>query len=342
MAEHAESYGIVVKHAEDEISVVNMAIGAGHMGVRSMCATSGGGFALMNEGYGLAAITETPVLIVLVQRPGPATGLPTWTGQGDLQYALHAAQGEFPRFVLAPGDVSEAFYMTAEALNVAEEYQSPVLLLSDKQLAESHETVPPFDQSKIEIRRGKCVTQRQLNAQKDFKRYDVSVEDGVSPRSFPGMKAGIFIANSDEHDEKGFTEESSENAIAMFQKRQRKFEDFKSKMSQPKLVGDKNADVTFVFWGSVKGAVQEAMKKLKEYKTTTNHLQITWLSPFPSETVLKILNASKRVLLVENNMDGQLGQLIREQTGFEIKEKILKYDGRPFFPEEIIEYINKE
>jgi len=342
IAEHAEQYSIVVKHAEDEISVINMAIGAGHMGVRSMCATSGGGFALMNEGYGLAAITETPVLLVLVQRPGPATGLPTWTGQGDLQYALHAAQGEFPRFVLAPGDVTEAFEMTAEAMNVAEEYQSPVILLSDKQLAESHSTVAPFDSSTIEIRRGKRITQKQLNAMREYKRFDVSTKDGVSPRSFPGMKNGMYIANSDEHDEQGFSEESSKNAIAMFQKRQRKFEDFQSKMPQPELHGEKNADVTFVFWGSVKGAVREAMKKLREYNLTSNFLQITWMSPFPTQAVSKLLKSCKRVVLIENNREGQLGNLIRQQTGFAIDEQILKYDGRPFFPEEIVDYINKE
>jgi len=341
LAEHAEQYGIVVKHAEDEISVVNMAIGAGHVGARTMCATSGGGFALMNEGYSLAAQTETPVVIVLVQRPGPATGLPTWTGQGDLKFALSAGHGEFPRFVVAPGDVTEAFELTAEALSVAEEYQSPVILVSDKQLAESHQTVTPFDSSKVDIRRGKRITQKELDAMKKFKRYDVSVEDGVSPRSFPGMKGGMYVANSDEHDEIGFSEESSENAIAMMNKRQRKLEAYKAKMPQPELQGEKNADVTFVFWGSVKGAVKEAMKKLKEYEVSTNYLQITWLSPFPAETVQKLLEGAKRPILVENNMTGQLGKLIREETGFELKEKILKYDGRPFFPEEIVEYINK-
>ena len=342
MADHAEQYGMVVKHAEDEISVINMAIGAGHMGTRSMCATSGGGFALMNEGYGLAAITETPVVIVLVQRPGPATGLPTWTGQGDLQYALHAAQGEFPRFVVAPGDVIEAFEMTAEALNIAEEYQTPVILISDKQLAESHQTVAPFDSSHFEIRRGKQVTQKELDAGTVFFRYESTVKDGVSPRSFPGMKNGIYVANSDEHDGKGFSEESSENAIAMFKKRQRKFDTFKSQMPQPQLIGDKNADVTFVFWGSVKGAVVESIKRLKEYNVTTNYLQIAWVSPFPDETVTKVLKDAKRPVLVENNMEGQLGNLIREKTGFDIKDKILKFDGRPFFSEEIAAYIIKK
>lgn len=340
LAEHGPAYNMVVKHAEDEISVVNMAIGAGHMGVRAMCATSGGGFALMNEGYGLAAITETPVVLVLVQRPGPATGLPTWTGQGDLKYALNAAQGEFPRFVLAPGDVTEAFEMTTEALNVAEEYQTPVVLLSDKHLAESHQTVRPFDQIDIEIKRGKIATKKDLGEDVNFKRYNLSVADGISPRSLPGMEHGVFVANSDEHDEVGYSEEDAVPAKAMIDKRQRKIETFKKVMPQPDLYGDKNADITFVFWGSVKGAVKEAMKKLREVGVKTNYLQITWIAPFPVARVTKILESVKRPVLVENNMNGQLADVIREQTGLTLKEKILKYDGRPFFPEEIVEYIN--
>lgn len=340
LAAHGPKYDMVVKHAEDEISVINMAIGAGHMGVRSMCATSGGGFALMNEGYGLAAITETPVVIVLVQRPGPATGLSTWTGQGDLKYALNAAQGEFPRFVVAPGDVTEAFHLTAEALNIAEEYQTPVILLSDKQLAESHQTVPTFDSSKIEIRRGKIATKPQLGDNVNFKRYDLTVDDGISPRSFPGMEHGVYVANSDEHDEVGYSEEDAAKAKAMIDKRARKIETFKKFMPQPNLYGDKDAEVTFVFWGSPKGAVKEAMKELRNRGVKSNYLQITWFSPFPTERVREILERVQRPILVENNMQGQLADVIREQTGFTITEKILKYDGRPFFPEEIVEYLN--
>lgn len=341
LADHALATGMVVKHAEDEISAVNMAIGAGHMGVRSMTGTAGGGFALMVEAYGMAAETETPLVIVLAQRPGPSTGLPTWTGQGDLQFALSSSQGEFPRFVAAFSDVDDCFYLTAEALSIAEEYQTPVILLTDKQLAESHQTTPKFDQSKITIRRGKRVTQKELDSVENFLRYDTDSKDGVSPRSFPGMKNGIYVANSDEHDGKGFTIEDSGPVIAMMDKRMRKIQAFEKQMPQPVLEGDNDADVTFIFWGSVKGAVKEAVKMLEAKKISSNLCCITWLSPFPSETVSRILKNAKRPVLVENNMTGQLGQLIRQQTGIELKEQILKYDGRPFFPEEIVESIMK-
>ena len=340
LAEAGPAYGMVVKHAEDEIAVINMALGAAHMGVRTMCGTSGGGFALMNEGYSLAAQTETPTVIVLAMRPGPATGLPTWTGQADMQYALHAGHGEFPRFVLAPGDVEECFSMTVEAMNVAERYQTPVLLLTDKQLAECHQTVPPFLTSGLSIDRGKRVTQEELDKQKNFLRYDASVSDGVSPRSFPGMAGGIYVANSDEHDGRGYTTEDSGPVLAMMQKRARKEKTFVEAMPQPQLVGQKNADITFVFWGSVKGAVKEAIKRLAAKGVQANYLQITWLSPFPAASVQSILDHVKRPVIVENSMTGQLAALIREKTGIEITENILKYDGRPFFPEDIIDHIH--
>jgi 2-oxoglutarate ferredoxin oxidoreductase subunit alpha len=244
--------------------------------------------------------------------------------------------------VLAVSDVEECFYLTAEALKIAEEYQTPVILLTDKHLAESHQTTPMFDQSKIEIRRGKIIDPKKLHGQVDFKRYDTSARDGISPRSLPGMKGGIYLANSDEHDEYGYTLEESEGVVAMFDKRQRKLEAFRKAMPQPALQGSRDAEITFVTWGSTKGAVKEAIRILETKKISANFLNITWMSPFPKDTVLSILKKAKRPILVEANLQGQLGDVIAEQTGFFFKEKILKYDGRPFFPEEIVEGIKNK
>lgn len=340
MASLAHEYGFVVKHAEDEISVANMAIGAGHVGVRSMCATAGGGFSLMVEAYGMAAATETPLVMVEAIRPGPSTGLPTWTGQGDLKFMLSMGQGEFPRLVAAAGDVEECFWLTLEAFNIAEKYQTPVVLITDKYLAESHATVRAFDLQKATRDRGKVLTEAQLASLKDYRRYDTKVADGVSPRSLPGMNGGVFLANSDEHDEYGFSMEDAEPVKAMMDKRMRKFEAARKGIAEPKLEGPAKADLTIVSWGSTKGPIKEAMLALDEKGVKVNFLQVRWMSPFPVKTVTGVIAKAKRVLLVENNQTGQFGQLIREQTGLDIKEKLLKYDGRPFYPEEIVERVS--
>ncbi len=330
LAAWQERHGIVVKHAEDEISVINMGIGAGYAGVRSMVATSGGGFALMNEGVSLAAMTESPVVIVEVMRGGPATGLPTWTEQSDLRFIMGAGHGDFPRFVLAPGDVEEAFWMTAEAFNIAEQYQSPVIIVSDKYLAESHRTAEPFDLSKVRIERGKLLRQ----APKNYLRYADS-PDGISPRTIPGVPGGFFLANSDEHDDWGYSNEEISIRDRMMQKRMRKEATYAKTMPQPVLVGATDADVTIVGWGSTKGPILDAMDWLAKDGYKVNFLQITHISPFPEETVKRLLTGAKRTLMVENNYTAQMAGLIREKTGIEIKERLLKYDGRPFYPEEI-------
>ncbi|MFC1687944.1 2-oxoacid:acceptor oxidoreductase subunit alpha [Patescibacteria group bacterium] len=340
MAEYGDRFGIAVKQAEDEISVINMAIGAGYAGVRTMLATSGGGFALMNEGIGLAGLTETPVVIVNAQRPGPATGLPTWSGQGDLRFAIHAAQGEFPRFVLTPGDVEECFFMAGEALNLAEKYQTPVIILLDKYLSESHKSVLPFDISKVKIERGKILHEKDLEKMKEFHRYEVT-ETGVSPRSLPGMKGGIFIANSDEHDSRGFTDESSENATEQMEKRLRKLHEAEKHLPKPKLTGTPHAEVTLIGWGSTKGIIKEATKLLEGVGITANQLHLNYVNPFPSRTVSTIIKEAKNAIVIENNATGQLFGLIRERTGMEANAKILKYDGRPFFPAEIRESVEE-
>ncbi len=335
LAAKQQEAGMIVRHAEDEIAAINLAIGAGFAGVRAMTGSAGGGFALMVEALGLAAITETPLVIVEAQRPGPATGLPTWTDQADLRFVLHSAQGEFPRVLLAPGDVEESFYLTHEAFNLAERYQLPVFVMIDKLLAESHFTAVPFDTSELEIDRGKMVSNAELaNLDRRFKRYEITA-DGVSPRSIPGQDKGIYMANSDEHDGFGYSAEDAKVRIEQMDKRFRKLEKLRGDVPAAKLHGPKHAELTIVGWGSTKGAILEALKHLKHEGVKANFLQIVTVWPFPVNATTDVLGKASQTLLVEGNMTAQLGGLIREQTGIELPNKLLKYDGRPIYPEEV-------
>ncbi|MBT4209409.1 MAG: 2-oxoacid:acceptor oxidoreductase subunit alpha [Candidatus Komeilibacteria bacterium] len=341
LAKIASKTGLVVKHAEDEISVANMALGASHMGARSMVATSGGGFALMTETLGLMGLTETPMVLINVQRGGPATGLPTWTEQADLQFMLHAAQGDFPRIVMAPGDAGEAFEMGHQALNWADMYQAPVLILSDKLIGEGNTTVPRFNTKNVKINRGKILTQAQLSKIKEYGRYKVT-PDGISPRALPGMKGGLFIANSDEHDAYGFSNEDSQNRIDQVDKRYRKLDQFRKIMPKPLIYGNPKAKKTVVFWGSNKGVVLDSYVALPDkIKSKIRIMQYQYLWPFDADFTKKILDSSKDILLIENNPNGQLANLIAQETGIMIENKLLKYDGRPFFREEIISALKK-
>lgn len=340
LAGEAVKEGVIVKHAEDEISVINMALGAAHVGARAMCGTSGGGFALMGEAVGLASISETPIVMVNVQRPGPATGMPTWTDQGDLRFVLHSAQGEGERIVLAPGDLNECFEQGAESLNLAEKYQLPVIILSDKFLGEGTGTVKVFEDSKVKIERGKLLEENKVP--KNYKRYKLSA-DGISPRALPGMKNAFFLADSYEHTEEGYSSETAEDRVAQIKKRQQKLISAAAELNGANLYGSVKAKNTIVCWGSVKGPVLDALDLLpQKNKNNINvlHLNVIW--PFPKkqvEAALKnkpgLLGKQKKIVLVENNITGQLGQLIRQETGIEIKDRILKFDGRPFFPEEL-------
>jgi len=334
IAAQERNFSIVVKHPEDEIAAINMAIGAGFAGVRAMTATSGGGFSLMSEALGLAAMTETPVVIVVCQRPGPSTGLATRTEQGDLRLVLNASQGDFPRFVIAPGDVEECFYKTIEAFNLAERYQCPVIIILDKYLSESHKTAEKFDVSGVKIDRGLLLNDKEIEKIQKFKRYQFT-ETGISPRSIPSQRRGIFTATGNEHDETGYVSEEINIRIRMMDKRFRKFEQAEREIPEPKLFGSKDAEVTIIAWGSTKGPIKEAMKILNHDGIKANFLQIIYVSPFPKNTVSKIIETSKRTVIVENNKTAQLASLIREKTGKEIEHKILKYDGRQFFPTEI-------
>ena len=340
MAAQERNFSLVVKHPEDEIAAINMAIGAGFAGARAMTATSGGGFSLMSEALGLAAMTETPIVVVVCQRPGPSTGLATRTEQGDLRFVLHASQGDFPRFVIAPGDVEECFYKTIEAFNLAERYQCPVILILDKYLSESHKTAEEFDVSEVEIDRGLMLSDRDLEKIEEFKRYEFT-ETGISPRTIPSQRGGIFRATGSEHDETGYLSDDKTVRTKMMDKRFRKFEQAEREIPEPKLFGPKDAEVTIIAWGSTKGPIKEAMKLLDRDGIKANFLQIMYISPFPTNTVSKIIETSKRTVIVENNKTAQLASLIREKTGKEVEHKILKYDGRQFFPTEIYQRVKE-
>jgi len=340
LASKEREYNIVVKQSEDEIAAVNMVIGAMFAGVRAMAATSGGGFSLMVEALGLAGISETPLVIINCQRPGPSTGMPTRTEQSDLRFVLHASQGEFPRVVIAPGDVEECFYEIQNAFNIAEKFQVQVIILADAFLCNSMSSVERFNTDSIEIERGLLISEKELENVEDYKRFEFT-ETGVSPRTIPSQKNGIFIATGNEHNVYGHISENKENRTNMVNKRAKKMESIKKEIKYLSLIGDEDADVTIFGWGSTKGPILEAMKLLKEDGISANYQQILYINPFPKESVESILNKSKKTVIIENNQTAQLESIIKEQTGISIPNKILKYDGRPFSPEMVYEKIKE-
>ncbi len=325
-------YKMVVIQVESEIAAINMVAGASYAGVRTMTATSGGGFCLMNEGLGMIGMTETSPVIVLVQRPGPSTGLPTYTAQGDLRFAIRASQGEFPRVVIAPGNVEECFCKTVEAFNLAEKFQIPALIISDKYLAESNGTSEPFDQNRIGIDRGQIITEDEYAGKEEYKRHKFT-EDGISLRAMPGTKGAIVRTNADEHNESGYTTEDPVLSTKMADKRFKKLDALTKELEKyetVKLYGSKEADATIIGWGSTKGPIREAMKLLGKEGVKVNYLQIVYMTPFPASKVQGILKSAKKTIIVENNKTSQLSSLIREHLLTTVDHKILKYDGRPF------------
>jgi 2-oxoglutarate ferredoxin oxidoreductase subunit alpha len=342
MAAHAVSCGVVVKQAEDELAVINMGIGAAHAGARAMVGTSGGGFSLMVEAFGLAGMTETPIVIVESQRAGPSTGLPTKTEQGDLNMFLGASQGDFPRIVLAPTSVEDAYYATIEAFNLAERFQCPVIVASDLLLSEHIETVDELNPTVL-IDRGELVT--SVPSGEQYLRFKVT-ESGISPRAVPGTPGAIYVAASDEHEESGVVVSDVLSGIPIYvkererqmEKRMRKLEIAKREVSAPKLVGEPNADLTLVCWGSTFGVVLEASEMLNQRGVKTNILPLRNMWPFRTEAIVPILENAKKLLAIECNYTGQMTRLIRAETGIEIKDKFLKYDGEPIYPLEIVNH----
>ncbi len=340
MAANGRAYNIVVKQPEDEISVINTAAGASFAGARSMVATSGGGFSLMVEALGMIGGAEVPMVILEGQRPGPSTGMPTWTEQGDLKFVLSASQGEFPRVVIAPGDPAECFYTTMDAFNIADKYQLPVILVSDKYLAESARTMVPFDEKGIGIERGAIATEDVLAATKDYRRYRPT-DSGVSLRSLPGQRGGEHVATGEEHDEYGNLEEDAENRKRQMEKRMRKLEYVARELPEPKVYGAGDSDITIVGWGSTKGPILEAMRYLEADGIRARFLHLVYLFPFPGAKVAQVLDSSRASFMVENNKTAQMAGVIREYTGRKVQHNILKYDGRSFYPHEIYDAVRR-
>jgi 2-oxoglutarate/2-oxoacid ferredoxin oxidoreductase subunit alpha len=330
--------GGTVIQTEDEIAACTMAIGANYGGVRAFTASAGPGLSLMMEAIGLSGITETPLVIVDTQRGGPSTGLPTKQEQSDLMAMIFGTHGEIPKIVMAPSTVEEAFYDTVEAFNLAEEYQCPVILLSDLQLSLGKQTVEPLQYDKIEIRRGKLLLNEELPEPENkeyFKRYEVT-EDGISPRVVPGMKNGIHHVTGVEHNEQGKPSELSINRKEQMDKRLRKLNQIQFKTPVHKNIKHDEADLLLVGFNSTRGAIEEAMERLENDGIKVNHAHIRLIHPFPTDEVLPLVQSAKKVVVVEHNATGQLASIMKLNVGHAEKIcNVLKYDGNPFLPQEV-------
>ncbi len=340
LAGKADDFDMVVEQAEDEIAAINLAIGASYGGIRSLTATSGGGFSLMVEAFGLAGVSETPLVLVEAQRPGPATGLPTRTEQADLLFVLHASQGEFPRVLLAPGTAREAFYDTVRAFDLAEKYQVPVVILTDQFLADSYFTESRFDTSDIRINRH-LLSQSEARKLKDYKRYQIT-KSGVSPRAIPSEFEFEITADSHEHDEYGHITEDAQVRKQMVDKRARKMRGLARELGPPRKIGNQKSEFLLVGWGSNYGPMAEAIEILNQEGVSVAGIHLSDLWPFPSQQMSKILSDGKKWVVVENNATGQLARLIQMEIQKKPDGNILKYDGRPFIPGEIVEGFRRE
>ena len=343
----AGKMGVIVEQCEDEISVLNMALGASYAGAPSMVATSGGGFALMSEAVSLAGISETPVVIVIAQRPGPATGLPTRTEQGDLELVLYSGHGEFPRAIFTPGTVEECFLVTRKAFEVAAMTHGPVFILTDQYLADSYTNVKPFPVEELEPVPWVRVPD---TADDEFLSYRFT-EDGVSPRLIPGLTTGsgspyethqLVIADCHEHTEDGHISEDPSVRKTMVEKRLSKTSLMRDHVCKPVADEDFHGEMLLVSWGSTTGAVKEAVRELREKGVAVGALHLPQVWPLPDKELLEHLQGSERVVCVEQNATGQLARLIRKETGFTIEEKVLRYDGRPMTAEYILRELNGE
>jgi len=341
MAQHGNDWGIVMKQAESEIAAINMVVGAATAGVRSMTATSGGGFDLMTEGISLAAMTESPVVIYLGQRPGPATGLPTRSEQGDLYLALYAGHGEFSRIVMSPHTMPEFYACAIRAFNLAEKYQCPVIVLSDHQIAGTFQTAErtDFNLESVPIERGKLLSTAEVDAMSGYKRYALT-EDGVSPRAIPGSsKNAVFLTTGDEHDEQGHISEDARLAALMAEKRLAKASRAVAELRPPFQFGPEQADITFVCWGATYGAVVEAARELTAQGTKANVICFVDLWPFPARQAHEALDSAGKLVSVEANASGQFTHLLKAETGITVQQQILRYDGRGLTPDYILAHL---
>ena len=352
MADHARKANIMVRQVEDEIGVINMTIGAAHAGVRAMCATSGGGFALMSEGLGLSAMAEIPIVVIDCQRAGPSTGVPTKTEQGDLWQMLGAAFGDYPRVIAAPLDIGDCFTMIPEIFNISDRFQCPGIVLCDLLLSEGRLSVEPdLLNFNPEIDRGEIIATANGNGNSvgnghgPYKRYLIT-ESGVSPRALPGLPGYIHTVASDEHDEDGvLISDEYTNTVkrrAMMEKRMRKNAGIEASVPLPTLQGPADADVTLIGWGSTQGVIEEAREMLAEEGITSNQLQIRWLVPLHGDAIVELLKGARHTIIVENNYSGQFARYLRSETSFVANGHIRKYDGEPFMPHHILEAVKEQ
>ena len=345
MANNARDLGIMVRQVEDEIGVINMVIGAAHAGCRAMCATSGGGFALMTEAVGSAGMMEIPMVAINVQRAGPSTGVPTKTEQGDLWQMLGASQGDFPKIIVAVTGILDSFTTIPELFNLVDKFQCPGLVITDLSVSEGYATVDPDDINwEQPIDRGELITEPN-NTEEKYLRYKLT-ESGISPRAVPGTRGHLHVVATDEHDEDGglisdeFT--NPHKRRAMVEKRQRKMEAVISLIDPPELEGPEDAEVTLIGWGTTKGVIQEAASFLTQEGIPTNQLAIKWIVPLHAEEITQALSTSKRTIIVENNYTGQFARYLRSETGFDADGHIRKYDGEPFMPHHIVDGVKEQ
>ncbi len=332
LSQHAHDFDIISEQAEDEIAAINMAIGAWYTGGRGMVTTSGGGLALMGEGISLAGIVESPMVIHLAQRPGPATGLPTRTEQGDLRLALYAGHGEFPRIILAPGHIEEAYEVTQKAFYLADKYQVPVFILTDQYTMDTYYNIKEFN-----VPQEKKIDRFIIKTDADYQRYNLDTDNGISPRGIPNNGEGLVRADSDEHDENGLITEDMEIRVKMVEKRNSKLNNFKNEGFAPLLSGPKDYRVLCVGWGSTYHVIREALDRLNLSDVASLHFKQVY--PVPEESI-KFLKKAKQIISIENNYNGQFAQLLETSTGISIDTKILKYNGISFYSDELAEKIN--
>ncbi|MGB6867015.1 MAG: 2-oxoacid:acceptor oxidoreductase subunit alpha [Candidatus Aminicenantaceae bacterium] len=332
LSQQMENFGVVVEQAEDEIAAINMALGGSYAGARTMVTTSGGGFALMTEGVSLSGMIETPVVVHIAQRPGPATGLPTRTEQADLELVLYAGHGEFPRIIFAPGTLQDAFFLTQNAFNLADKYQIPVFILTDQYFMDSFTNIPPFDLDGIESKR------HIVKTKKDYKRY-VLTEDGISPRGIPGFGDGLVGVDSDEHDEESHITEDLELRTRMVDKRLKKMDLILSEIVPPEFLGSEDYEILLVGWGSTYHVLKEALAEFNSKDIALLHFkQVYPLHPGTKDFIEK----AKRTIFVENNATSQFGRIVKLNTGYTTGESLLKYNGLPFTVEDIVEGLKKK
>jgi 2-oxoglutarate ferredoxin oxidoreductase subunit alpha len=332
--------GLVVQ-TEDEMAAINMALGASYTGVRAMTSTSGPGASLMMEGFSLAGMAEIPIVVVHVQRVGPSTGLPTKSEQADLTQWIHGAHGDFPRIVLSPGTIKECYQFTIKAFNLADRYQCPVILLTEQDYGQNYRTVKNFGFSKIHIDRGRMLSQKELLRINDYQRYGF-VQDGISPRVLPSMENGIHMVESNEHDVRGYRDESSHNRKRMMEKRMQKLISARKDLIRSKIWGKRTSDIGIIGCGSILGPTQEAMEQLLDSGIETKYMQIRTLWPFLSTEVENFINSCERIFVVDNNFEGQLKHLIKSQVNHKDEiESIVNYSGQTFRPLEISGFIQK-